>query len=40
MQFTPSRQASPVMSKATDGANGTVPVPDTINVLEAKVDEV
>ena len=31
MQFTPSRQGSPVLSKAT--ANG---APDFLNVLEAK----
>ncbi|KAG7291598.1 hypothetical protein NEMBOFW57_001617 [Staphylotrichum longicolle] len=38
--FTPSRQASPVISKAgVDGADGTVQVPDIINVLEAKADE-
>jgi hypothetical protein len=37
IQFTPSRQGSPVLSKAT--ANGQ-PAPEFINVLEAKAADV
>jgi len=40
VQFSPSRQGSPVLSKAAvDNTNGANKVPDIINVLEAKADE-
>lgn len=38
-QFTPSRQGSPIIPKATgDGANGSAQVPDTVTVLAGKDD--
>lgn len=40
MQFTTSRRGSPVIPKATPvTTNGAAKVPDIINALQAKADE-